>query len=311
MRTPTTSTITASLLIALATVTHAGPTPEQKCTVKKLTAVAKKVGGKVACHAKALKKGVGIDAECLTKAEEKFSGAFDAAEAKGGCAITGDAAHLEAIVDSAVAAFVAALPDGGTDEGRTCAASKLGATGKKASGKLACQAKATNKGTTVDPLCLGKAEDKFAKAFTKADSKGGCANAGDASTVEALVDTFVGDVVAVLAPPPPAVSFLGDVQPIFTASCATAIVCHTGSFPAQGMNLSTGMAYAAIVGVASMEVPSLDRVAPGDPANSYLVRKINGGPSIVGARMPLGGPFLSPAQIALITNWVQQGAPNN
>ena len=41
MRTPTTSRITASLLIALATVAHAGQTPEQKCTVKKLSSVAK------------------------------------------------------------------------------------------------------------------------------------------------------------------------------------------------------------------------------------------------------------------------------
>src|SRR5262245_2470996 len=91
---------------------------------------------------------------------------------EGGCATMNDAANLEAIVNSAVAAFVAALPDGGTDEGRTCAASKLGATGKKASGELVCQATATSKGTTVDPLCLGKARDKFEKAFTKADSKG-------------------------------------------------------------------------------------------------------------------------------------------
>src|SRR5262245_11596596 len=288
-----------------------GPTSEQRCTIKKLTAVAKNVSGKVACHAKALKKGVGTDDACLTKAHEKFSSAFDAAEAKGGCATMHDAGSLEAIVDSAVAAFVAALPDGGTDEGRTCAASKLGATGKKASGELACQAKATNKGTTVDPLCLGKAGDKFAKAFTKADSKGGCADPGDASTVGPLVDTFAGDAVAALSGPPPAVSFASDVQPIFTASCAAVSGCHTGSFPAQGMNLSSGMAYAAIVRVASLEVPSLDRVAPGDPANGYLVRKINGGPSILGARMPLGGPFLTSAEIALITNWVQQGAPNN
>jgi hypothetical protein len=310
MRTPTPIAITASLLIALATVTHAGPTPEQKCAVKKLTAVAKELSGKLACNTKALKKGVGIDTACLTKAHEKFSSAFDAAEAKG-CATMPDAGTLEGIVDSAVGAFVAALPDGGTDEGRTCAASKLGASGKKASGELACQAKATNKGTTVDPLCLGKAKDKFETAFSKADSKGGCADPGDASTVGPLVDTFVGDLVAALTPPPPAVSFASDVQPIFTASCATLSFCHTGSSPQEGMNLSAGMAYAAIVGVPSMEVPALDRVAPGDPANSYLVRKINGGPSILGSQMPLGGPFLSSAEIAVITNWVEQGAANN
>jgi hypothetical protein len=312
MRTPTTSTITASLLIALATVTHAGPTPEQKCTVKKLTAVAKDVSGQLACNAKALKKGVGTDPACIMKADDKLSSAFDAAEAKGGCATPDDKGNLKAIVDSAVAAFVAALPDGGTDEGRACAASKLGATAKKASGKLACQAKAIGKGTAVDMLCLGKAEDKFMKAFTKADLKGGCVDPGDASTVETLVNTFVGDVVAALTGgQPPVVSFASDVQPIFTAHCATALFCHTGSSPAQGMNLSAGMAYAAIVGVASMEMSSLDRVAPGDPANSYLVRKINGGPGIVGSQMPLGGPFLSAADIATITNWVQQGAANN
>src|SRR5262249_15149229 len=202
-----------------------------------------------------------------------FSSAFDAAEAKGGCATMHDAGSLEAIVDSAVAAFVAALPDGGTDEGRTCAASKLGETGKKASGELACQAKATNKGTTVDPLCLGKADDKFTKAFTKANSKGGCADPGDASTVGPLVDTFAGDAVAGLTGPPPAVSFASDVQPIFTASCAAVSGCHTASFPAQGMNLSSGMAYEAIVRVASLEVPSLDRVAPGLPPHGLLGAK--------------------------------------
>src|SRR5262249_46478316 len=146
-RTPTTSTIAASLLIALATVTHAGQTPEQKCTVKKLNAVAKKAAAKVACHTKALKKGGPVDDACITKAEDKFMQSFAGAELKGGCATTGDVASLEARVDSAVAAFVAALPDGGTDDGRACAASKLGATSKKASGKLACQAKAAGKGT--------------------------------------------------------------------------------------------------------------------------------------------------------------------
>jgi len=117
-------------------------------------------------------------------------------------------------------------------------------------------------------------------------------------------------VVAALTGPPPAVSFASDVQPIFTANCATLSFCHTGSSPQEGMNLSAGMAYAAIVGVPRMEVPALDRVAPGDPANSYLVRKINGGPSILGSQMPLGGQ-LSAEEIAVITSWVQQGAPNN
>ena len=59
--------------------------------------------------------------------------------------------------------------------------------------------------------------------------------------------------------------------------------------------------------VASHEVPSLKRVKPGDPGNSYLVQKIEGTAS-VGSRMPLGGSPLSADQIALIRRWISEGA---
>ena len=159
----------------------------------------------------------------------------------------GDASTLETRVDTLVTDVVAALPDGGTDDGRACAASKLGASGKKANAKLACHAKAVGKATTVDGECLTKAEGKFTSAFDKADGKGGCATMGDAPTIEPLIDTFVDDVVAALIVVPPAVSFAADVQPIFTANCAAVIGCHTPIAPAQGMDLSAGSAYAAIV----------------------------------------------------------------
>ncbi|MBM0104674.1 CHRD domain-containing protein [Steroidobacter sp. S1-65] len=98
---------------------------------------------------------------------------------------------------------------------------------------------------------------------------------------------------------------------IFTPSCAG---CHTGggsSLPAS-MNLSNAAAtHAAIVGVASTEQPSLQRVTPGNPDASYLVRKIEGGPSITGARMPLGGAPLDAALIADVRAWITAGAANN
>ena len=55
---------------------------------------------------------------------------------------------------------------------------------------------------------------------------------------------------------------------------------------------------------------SLKRVAPGDPTNSYLYRKITG-VGITGDRMPQGGPYLSDAQIALVRDWIRRGAPND
>jgi PKD repeat protein len=97
---------------------------------------------------------------------------------------------------------------------------------------------------------------------------------------------------------------------IFTASCAFS-GCHGGSSPAQGMNLSAGMAYSNIVNVASTEQPSLDRIEPNDPASSYLYLKVIDDPSISGSRMPRGAPALSQELIDLLRDWIERGAPND
>jgi len=96
---------------------------------------------------------------------------------------------------------------------------------------------------------------------------------------------------------------------IFSPTCA-AIGCHDPLGRQQGMILASGRAYAMIVGVQSTEMPSLHRIEPGDPANSYLYRKILG-VGITGDRMPQGGPYLSDAQIKLIRDWIRRGAPND
>ena len=78
------------------------------------------------------------------------------------------------------------------------------------------------------------------------------------------------------------------------------------------MNLSSVAAtHAAIVGVASSESAPLLRVAAGDAENSYVVHKIEGRAGIVGSRMPLGGPFLSQADIDRVKAWINAGAANN
>lgn len=113
---------------------------------------------------------------------------------------------------------------------------------------------------------------------------------------------FVGSFTVNTAPT------FGQVQQVFTQSCALS-GCHAGSAPQQGMNLSVGVAYANIVNVPSSEMPSLDRIEPDDPDNSYLVRKIEG--TGLQGRMPLGGAPLSQQTIQLIRDWVSAGAPNN
>jgi hypothetical protein len=78
------------------------------------------------------------------------------------------------------------------------------------------------------------------------------------------------------------------------------------------MNLKAGSAYASLVNVASSGKPGATRVIPGNPSGSYLIQKLEGAPDIVGLRMPRNGPpYLTDAQIALIRQWIQNGAPNN
>jgi hypothetical protein len=81
-----------------------------------------------------------------------------------------------------------------------CAAAKILAAGKKAAAKAKCHQKAQTK-LTLDPVCLAKAEAKFAGVFPKAESKADClAPDGDAPAIEATVDSFIDDLASELAP---------------------------------------------------------------------------------------------------------------
>ena len=89
--------------------------------------------------------------------------------------------------------------------------------------------------------------------------------------------------------------------------------CHTdqGRNPASNLNLRDGRSYQQLVGRASTGRPSATLVVPGDPANSYLINKLEGR-DIVGLRMPRNdGPFLTEGQILVIRQWILDGAPNN
>jgi hypothetical protein len=112
------------------------------------------------------------------------------------------------------------------------------------------------------------------------------------------------------AAPPPAAPTLTQLKTTAFVVCAT---CHTGGGAAlpSSMDLHPGQIFASIVGVASVEQPALKRVAPGDAANSYVVQKLEGAPTITGARMPFGGPYLDQATIDQVKAWINAGAQNN
>jgi hypothetical protein len=92
---------------------------------------------------------------------------------------------------------------------------------------------------------------------------------------------------------------------VFTPVCTA---CHAGAAAPRGLRLDADNSHAQLVGVTSDEVASLLRVAPGDPDASYLVHKLEGS-AAVGARMPLGGPYLDAATMAVIRQWIGRGAP--
>ena len=111
----------------------------------------------------------------------------------------------------------------------------------------------------------------------------------------------------------PAEGFAGLVQPILTQNCAVS-GCHTGTGAAAGLDMTAGAAHGNIVLVASGQLPSMSLIEPGDPANSYLMHKVQGTHLDVGGsglQMPRNRTPLVQAVIDDLIDWVNDGAPNN
>jgi len=87
-----------------------------------------------------------------------------------------------------------ATPSVAADAATNCALEKRAAADKLASGFLKCVATAVGKGSAVDPLCGDKHALKFGLLFDKAEAVGGCLVAGDAGSVQAVVESCVAGV---------------------------------------------------------------------------------------------------------------------
>jgi len=91
---------------------------------------------------------------------------------------------------------------------------------------------------------------------------------------------------------------------VFTPICS---VCHSGAGAPQGLMLDAAHSYDLLVNVPSTEVPGILRVDPGNPADSYIIQKLEGH-AAVGAQMPLGQGPLPASTIAFIVQWITDGA---
>ena len=93
---------------------------------------------------------------------------------------------------------------------------------------------------------------------------------------------------------------------IFTPICTD---CHIAGGPGPIPLDTKENSFNSLVNAPSIEL-LMQRVAPGDPENSYLVWKIQGRPTIVLSRMPPPPkPSLTQEEIDAIVTWIQRGAP--
>jgi hypothetical protein len=124
------------------------------------------------------------------------------------------------------------------------------------------------------------------------------------------------------------VSFNESIVPIFQRNCAsTGGTCHgdVNSLPRLGSadgGIDAAIVRASIVGVVSIEDPTMDFVAAGNPERSYLMHKMDGDEctlaaecaassdelSNCGSSMPFLQPLLPVATRDMVRAWIGQGA---
>jgi hypothetical protein len=100
----------------------------------------------------------------------------------------------------------------------------------------------------------------------------------------------------------------GNVQPIFTASCAISAACHAAD--GRAPVLSEGRTHGATVDVPAVQDSTKDFVARFSTEASYLLDKVLGIASS-GDAMPPDGRPLSTAEIDAIRDWILEGAADN
>jgi len=101
---------------------------------------------------------------------------------------------------------------------------------------------------------------------------------------------------------------------VLQPGCAGFTACHMGAASeAGGLSLERGQTHAQLVGVDSDLFPQFKRVAPGDPANSYLMIIVGQYPGPIDDKagtMPYNSALLCKEKRDAMERWILAGAPN-
>ncbi|HYV56314.1 MAG TPA: hypothetical protein VE911_02160 [Candidatus Nitrosopolaris sp.] len=285
---PTVATLVDGFVSA---VVHSVPSGSdhggRRCTAAELASVGTTAARRLDCHAQAFRIGAPVATACLDATAVHFARELRTAEGKSGCAITGEAT-LEASIEGFTTVVVATLTNPGIITTTTTTVTTMTTiAGSTSSSTTTPATPSTTTTVTTMTTIAGSTSSSTTTPVTPSTT---------------TTSTLLGRTV----------SFGTEVQPIFTTRCALPL-CHSGPFPQAGLSLMRARrSYMDLVGFPSVECPAVERVAPGAPAGSYLITKLQGaGPCFTGVPMPNGGPPLSTGELDLIIKWIAEGAPDN
>ena len=106
------------------------------------------------------------------------------------------------------------------------------------------------------------------------------------------------------------VSFKGEVLPVLMKHCA---LCHQSGERYGYLTIDEETSYLGLVNIPAYSMPSMKRVEPGKPEQSYFWLKMTGEHLRIGGKgwpMPYMGSLKANEKQA-IYDWIVQGAKNN
>lgn len=173
----------------------------EDCKSKLIRDISNNAKKKLKCYAKAAKLGMAVDPNCLSAVLDlsliwpKYTASCPQVFPPDST-ITGFVNGLGSDLASTIA------PLGVPPAETKCAANKFKAASFRAIAKIKCYSKALASNVSVDPLCLSRADAKYAQKYAAAENIG-CAvgNTANSAAIEGYVDTFVDpDIVGSIPP---------------------------------------------------------------------------------------------------------------
>lgn len=117
-------------------------------------------------------------------------------------------------------------------------------------------------------------------------------------------------------PPPVPLPLWSEIHQLVVSPVCSS--CHGVNGGLSGL-ADCNTAYASLVSVASAELPTMNRVEPGDPTTSWMIHKLDGDQAAFtaqctgmscGSQMPPGSPLSTEVRDAIRT-WIMNGAAND